>query len=131
MTRQETESYLAALDPSHKDAFTALCDLVRSVDGRIEETIKWNAPSFFITDHFATTGLTRDGTIRLVLHTGAKKRPDPVSVALEDGDFLTWAGTDRAVVTFADLHKVNEPAPRLARVLEQWIAQTQSAGPAS
>ncbi len=128
MTRQETDVYLAALDARHRDSFTALCDLVRSVDNRVDETIKWNAPSFFITDHFATTGLTREGTIRLVLHAGAKKRPDPVSVALEDGDFLTWAGTDRAVVTFADVREVNELAPRLTRVIEEWIAQTQSAG---
>lgn len=131
MTRQETEAYLAALDATHKDAFNALCGVVRSVDPRIDEGIKWNAPSFFITDHFATTGLTRDGVIRLVLHTGAKKRPDPLPIAIVDGDFLDWVAPDRAVVTFADLHRVNELAPRLTPVIEQWIAQTQSTEPSS
>lgn len=131
MTRQETDAYLAAVDAPLRDAFTALCELIRSVDERIEESIKWNAPSFFITEHFATTGLTRDGLIRLVLHTGAKKRPDPRPLAIHDADFLTWMDADRAVVAFADLQRVNELAPRLTTVIEEWIAQTQSQGPSS
>jgi hypothetical protein len=126
VTRQETEAYLAAVDATHRDAFTALCTLIRSADARIDESIKWNAPSFFITDHFATTGLTRDGAIRLVLHTGAKKRPDSLAVAIEDGGFLTWVAPDRAVVTFANLQQVNDAAPTLTRVIRQWIEQTQS-----
>lgn len=131
MPRQETEAFLAALDAPLKDAFSALCALVRGVDSRIDESIKWNAPSFFISDHFATTGLARDGSIRLVLHTGAKKRSQPFSVSIEDGDVLDWAGDDRASVTFANLQQVNELAPRLTHVITQWIAQTQAAGPSS
>jgi hypothetical protein len=129
--RQETEAYLAALDAPLREPFTALCDLIRSTDERIDETIKWNAPSFFIRDHFATTGLTRDGTIRLVLHTGARKRPEPAVVVIDDGDFLTWAGADRASITFSDPHQIHQLEPVLTSVIKQWIAQTQSAGSSS
>lgn len=127
MSRQETEAYLAAVDAPHKDAFTALCTLIRSADSRIDEGIKWSAPSFFITDHFATTGLTRDGVIRLVLHAGAKKRPDPLAIAIDDDDLLTWVAPDRAVILFADLQQVNAVAAKLTLVIRQWIEQTQSA----
>lgn len=127
MTRQETEAYLAALDAPLREPFTALCDLIRSADERIDETIKWNAPSFFITDHFATTGLTRGGAIRLVLHTGARKRPEPLAVLIGGGDVLTWAGTDRASITFADPRQIRQLEPLLTSVITQWIAQTQSA----
>jgi hypothetical protein len=131
VTRQETEAYLATLDAPLREPFTALCDLIRSADERIDETIKWNAPSFFITDHFATTGLTRDGPIRLVLHTGATKRPEPLAVAIDGGDVLTWAGTDRASITFSDPQQIQQLEPVLTSVIKQWIAQTQSAGSSS
>ncbi|HYI32841.1 MAG TPA: DUF1801 domain-containing protein [Glaciibacter sp.] len=131
MPHQETEAYLAALDTHLREPFTALCDLIRSADERIDEAIKWNAPSFFITDHFASTGLARDGTIRLVLHTGAKKRPEPLAVVIDDGDLLTWAGTDRASITFADPQQIRQLEPILTSVIKQWIAQTQSAGSSS
>jgi hypothetical protein len=131
VTRQETEAYLAALDAPLRKPFTALCDLIRNADERIDETIKWNAPSFFISDHFATTGLTRDGAIRLVLHTGAKKRPEPLAVLIDGGDVLTWAGTDRASITFSDPQQIQQLEPVLTSVITQWIAQTQSAGSSS
>lgn len=119
--------WLDALDHPQKDALIELCAVIRGVDPRITEEIKWHAPSFAITDHFATTGLPgKGGGVHLILHTGAKVKPREARVPLdEQGLPLQWRGLDRAVLLFSDLDDVSEKATALRSVLAQWIAATQ------
>lgn len=118
--------FLAALDDPRREALAALCDTIREVDPRIQGEIKWNAPSFLIIEHFATTGLDRGDGLRLVLHMGAKKQAGPVSLAIEDpGGLLDWKSPDRAIVTFADHADVVARREPLQSILRQWIDQTQ------
>lgn len=126
MSRQEIDDYLDGSAQPLAGALTDLCELIRAVDPRIEESIKWNAPSFSIADHFATTGFSPSGALRLVLHTGAVKRATPLVIDIEDAGLpLDWKGTDRAVLTFGSADEVSSRADALRRVLTQWIAQTQ------
>lgn len=124
--RREVDAHLATLDHPMASALVELCRVVREVDPRIEESIKWNSPSFAIVDHFATTGLDRRGTLRLVLHTGAKKRTDAAGVAVDDPTgLLLWKEPDRAVVTFSAEHEVDAARESLQAILRDWIDQTQ------
>jgi hypothetical protein len=126
MSRAEVDHYLDTLEHPLADVLVELCAVIRESDPRIDETIKWNAPSFFISDHFATTGVVPKGGIRLVLHTGAKKRAVPLAITIEGADgLLDWKGTDRAVVSFASREQFDAVRQRLAEVLPQWVAQTQ------
>ncbi|MET0714960.1 MAG: DUF1801 domain-containing protein [Mycetocola sp.] len=126
MSRQETDRYLAKSSQALKGALAELCDIIRALDPRIDESIKWNAPSFSISDHFATTGFSPAGAIRLVLHTGATKLAAPLVLDIEDAGLpLDWKGTDRAVLTFTSEEDVHDKADALRSVLRQWIAQTQ------
>ncbi|HKH48386.1 MAG TPA: DUF1801 domain-containing protein [Thermoanaerobaculia bacterium] len=68
------DAFLATLEHPHKESIQALRSLILSLDPRIREEIKWNAPSFLIQDHFATFKLHPPTSIQLVLHTGAKPR---------------------------------------------------------
>ena len=126
MTQDTTEAYVAASSQPLAGALAELCEIIRSTDPRIEESIKWNAPSFSIADHFATTGFSPAGALRLVLHTGAVKRATPLVIDIADAGLpLDWKGTDRVVLTFASEDEVRDRAEALRSVLRQWIAQTQ------
>ena len=126
MSREETDAYLERSSQPLAGALSELCELIRSVDPRVEESIKWNAPSFSIADHFAATGFSPGGALRLVLHTGAAKRATPLVLDIEDAGLpLDWKGTDRAVLTFSSADDVRDRADALRSVLRQWIAQTQ------
>jgi hypothetical protein len=52
------ETFLGALDHPRKPEIVALRRIILGVDSSIREDIKWNAPSFHTTEHFAT--VTRD-----------------------------------------------------------------------
>lgn len=106
--------------------FVALCALIEAADDRIVGEVKWNAPSYLVTEHFATTGLPPKGGVRLVLHTGATKRAEPLTITVDDPHrLLEWKGTDRAVMMFRSPEAVEAAGAELTTILRQWIAQTQ------
>lgn len=119
------DDHLAALEHPKKDAIERLRTIVRQADPRIREEVKWNAPSFAIDEHFATFRLQPRDTLQVVLHTGARAKPDAGPVTIDDpAGLVKWAAADRGVVTFDDLQDVERKASAFLSVLRQWIAQT-------
>lgn len=89
----------------------------------VREGVKWNAPSFATTDHFATFHLRARAGVQVVLHLGAKPRQD---AGLRNGvadpaGLLEWRGPDRATVSFRDLADVDGKAAAFAEVIRQWV----------
>lgn len=126
MNASAVADYVAGLAEPTRDVLGRLCAIVAGVDDRIVGSIKWNAPSFAITEHFATTGVAPCGTVRLVLHTGAVKRAQPLKIEVSDpAGLLTWKGLDRAIVIFTDVSEVDTAAAGLKTILASWIRQTQ------
>lgn len=104
----------------------ALCKIIRGVDKRIEESVKWNAPSFSITEHFATLRINPPPMLQLVLHTGAKKLPKAKVLTIADPDGLCdWKAPDRCVIDFSESKSVSKYKKALVAILTQWIALTQ------
>ena len=120
---QEVEAYLADLQHPRKPEILLLREIILGVDDRIGESIKWNAPSFHTTEHFATMHLrARDG-IQVVLHLGVKSRPDTTvrSDVADPAKLLEWRGADRATVTFRDVADIEARRAPFVKVLRQWL----------
>ncbi|QZY51526.1 DUF1801 domain-containing protein [Leucobacter tenebrionis] len=124
-TQQAVEAWLREMSDDRVPLLAELCRIIEQSDGRVVGEIKWNAPSYRIVEHFATTGIERKGGIRLVLHTGAAKRetPLPMREHVEDPTgLLTWKGSDRAVALFSSIEDVCAAREALTAILRQWIA---------
>lgn len=120
----EVAAFLSSLDHSRKAEIEMLRKIVLGVDRRIEESIKWNAPSFSIGEHFATFKLRPGDVVQIVLHTGAKAKAPAAPMAIDDPTgMLKWAANDRCVVTFADHADVRAKRSALTTILKQWIAR--------
>lgn len=120
------DAYLTDVPEPARAALAELCRIIESSDERVRAEIKWNAPSFAIDEHFATTGLLKAGGVRLVLHTGAKRRgPKRVLVIDDPEKLLDWKDTDRALIALADVDDVRRNEEALRVILGEWIAQTQ------
>lgn len=117
------DAFMAALDHPHKNGVALLRDIVRAVDPAITERIKWNAPSFFFRDDFATVNLRPPG-IGLILYTGAKvKKSATEGVAIDDPEsLLKWPAKDRAIAIFSDSADIEARRGALTAILRQWIA---------
>ncbi len=120
----DVATFLAQLEHPRKAEIEAVRALILSADPRIRESIKWNAPSFALADHFATFKLRPETTVQVVLHTGAKVRANPAAMSVDDpAGLLTWAAPDRAIVTFAHMAAIDTHRDALVALLQQWIAQ--------
>ena len=117
------ETFLASLEHPEKPALLVLREVIRGVDPVVGESVKWNAPSFHTAEHFATFQLRHRGGVQVVLHLGAKPRPDAALRAgvADPAGLLEWRGPDRATVTFRDLADVEAKREAFVAVLRQWI----------
>ena len=120
----DVDEHLASLQHPHADVVHLLREIVLAADPSIIEGIKWNSPSFRTSEWFATMNIRPTKPIRMVLHTGAKLPPGTPPISVDDPDgLLTWLGTDRAIVEFADLAALEQSRTALTALLQQWIAQ--------
>ena len=120
------DAFMAALDHPRKTAIEALRVVIRAVDPRIRESVKWNAPSYALAEHFVTFKLRPVETVQLVLHTGAKPRPHAAPMVIDDPvGLLRWVAPDRALATFTDLDDVRAKQAALSAILREWIAQLE------
>jgi hypothetical protein len=120
---RDVSGFLAQLEHPRKAEIELLRTLILSVDDRVGEELKWNAPSFYLSDHFATFKLQPPGTVQLVLHTGAKVRPDARAIEVDDPSrILKWPAKDRALATFSDLNDIEAKKTQFVSILKQWIA---------
>jgi hypothetical protein len=113
---------LDAVDHPQRPVIDELRALIARAVPRASESIKWNAPSFALAEHFATFHLRARTDVHLVLHLGARPRRS-VDMREELGleaPFLDWKGPDRAVVAVRDARHLSTIQASLARVLRAW-----------
>jgi uncharacterized protein YdhG (YjbR/CyaY superfamily) len=121
--------YLSQIPAVRRGALDELRRIVLASDRRVGEELKWNSPSFFVDDHFATFNLRRgphadpnDKGVRLILHTGARAKGRVVKGALRSSpEWLEWLAPDRAMVDFADAAQIRARAAALRMLLRAWL----------
>jgi len=115
---------MEALEHPHKAAIQELREFILSIDGGINEQVKWNAPSFYLDDNFATLRVHPAPILQLILHNGSKKKVDPKQFEVPDPNgLLKWAAKDRCVVTFASLEEARSKMDALRPIIAGWIPQ--------
>lgn len=115
-------AFIAALDHPLKDTVIALRKLLLGLDPAIAEEIKWNAPSFRTSEHFATMHLRSKDAVQLILHLGARSKGKIGPQDVDDPTgLLKWLGPDRASVSFSGAADLKGKSKALLAVLRQWI----------
>lgn len=118
------ESFLDALEHPLKGEIVALRGLLLGVDPSISEEIKWNAPSFRTSEHFATMHLRAKDSLQLIFHLGARnKRSIPKGEIADPDGLLRWLGTDRASVEIRGPGDLVAKRDALIAIIRQWIRQ--------
>lgn len=90
----------------------------------VVESVKWNSPNYALADDFATINLRRDDAVQLILHTGAKPKPEHPDIVIDRLPPQTKrADRNRLVITVADRSLSPEQIAELAAVIRSWTAQ--------
>ena len=118
---------MATLQHPLKAEITSVLALIRNADPAIAAGIKWNAPSFRLTEWFATLNVRSQDAVQIILHLGAKSRDDvTVREAIADPqNLLRWLGKDRALVSFRDAAAIKAGGAAFQTLLRQWITHLE------
>lgn len=125
--QEQVEEYLHQLEHPLKKEIEEVRSFILSVDDRITEHIKWNAPSFCVQgEDRITLNLQGKGFIRLIFHCGAKVKDHDVKGTLTEdtAEILEWASQDRAIVKIVDIHDLEQKKEQLKAVIARWIEVT-------
>ena len=120
-TELSVEQFLETLVHPLKPDIQELRMLILSIDPKIGEAVKWNAPSFYIGEHFATMRLNGKPLLQLILHMGVKKSVMPVGAIQDPSNILKWLGPDRACIEFTSHGAVGFHSEALEHILQQWV----------
>ena len=116
------QSFIAALDHPLKQEIAALRQVLLGMDPKISEEIKWNAPSFRTSEHFATMHLRSKNSLQLILHLGARsKRTVPPDAIADPHMLLKWLGPDRASIGITGREELVQKSGPLVAIVREWI----------
>jgi len=120
---EQVASHMKALTHPLKDEMEEIRKIIKSVDKRIGERIKWNAPSYYYLQDMVTFGPARPGTpqgdkLLLVFH-----HPFIVKIKSEllEGDYK-----DRRLLYFGNMKEVKSNKKELMRIVSELIAGIES-----
>jgi hypothetical protein len=123
---QDVGEFMRKLEHPLKPEIEAVRRIILGADAQIREGIKWNAPSFYINEYFATVnarGVSGRECVLIIFHRGAKVK-DHSAEGLEIKDptgLLEWLAEDRCAVKFYDMSEVNSKKAALEDIIRQWI----------
>ncbi len=121
-TDAEVETFLAKLKHPLKTEIILARQIILSADASIHEGIKWNAPSFRTTEFFATIHLRSTESLQIILHLGAKVRPEVKALELADPKgLLKMLGKDRALVTLGAGREFAAHREAFQEIVREWI----------
>ena len=110
---------MAALMHPFKAEVQALRDIIKGVDPRITEQIKWNAPSYRFTDYICTFHLHATQHVHLVFHNPAiASIPSPIL----EGDYV-----DRRMAYFKSMADVDANRAELEHVVRSLVEKMDTA----
>src|SRR5258705_3174323 len=112
--KEQVSEWLSKLDPAMKPAIDAVRKIIRAAGPKLNERIKWNAPSYYYKEDIVTFGPVRNkDKIILVFHN-----PNIVKIrsSLLQGDYK-----DRRLVYFNSLSEIKSGKNELERIIGESV----------
>jgi len=119
------EEFLNDLSEDKRLQVETLRDLILKVEPKLEEHIKWNAPSYILDgeDRITFNLMNKQGAVKLVLHMGATRKEDKkgAPVMRDDSGLIEWSSDIRGMITFAAIEDMNSSLGSLKKIIKDWL----------
>jgi uncharacterized protein YdhG (YjbR/CyaY superfamily) len=111
---EHVEEWMSKLDAELKSTIDAVRKIIKAAGPRLNERIKWNAPSYYYKEDIVTFGPTRskDKIILVFHHPGIVK----IKSGLLQGEYK-----DRRLVYLNSMKEVKEAKGELERIIKQSV----------
>jgi uncharacterized protein YdhG (YjbR/CyaY superfamily) len=111
----QVSEYMSKLKGEHKKEIEVVRKLIKKANSKLNERIKWNAPSYYYKQDIVTFGPYKTHKLLLVFHHPAVVK---VKSGLLQGDYK-----DRRLVYFKDSTEAEKNKKELARIINEIIKQ--------
>lgn len=110
---EKVQQHMNALNHPLKKEMETLREIIKNSSAKLNERIKWNAPSYYYIDDIVTFGPLRNDRLLLVFHHPfIVKLPSP----LLEGDYK-----DRRLAYFNDSKAIKENKKEIERIIKAII----------
>jgi len=118
--------FLESLDDNKKAQVLKIRELIMVAEPKLEERIKWNAPSYVFDgeDRITFNLLNKEVVVKLVLHMGATRKENKKALPImnDDSGLMEWSSDIRGMVTFRSMDEVTDNGDALVGVIKRWLA---------
>ena len=112
---EQVDEWMNKLDPEMKPAIDSVRKIIRSAGPKLNERIKWNAPSYYYKEDIVTFGPTKaKDKIILVFH-----HPNIVKIRSE---LLQGNYKDRRLVYLNSTKEIKDAQQELERIIKESVA---------
>jgi hypothetical protein len=114
----KVDAFMFKLENPLKDLWEQIREIVLGVDPKMEEVIKWGAPTFIYKGNLATFNPRAKKFVNLTFHTGARiDDPD---------DVLEGDAKEARVFRVKDSQELSDKKSGLEKVVASWILMQDS-----
>lgn len=111
---EQVDLFMSVLNHPMKREIEAVRSIIKEASSRINERVKWNAPSFFYKQDLMTIHVKSLHRVHLIFHHAHIVK---VKSVLLEGDYK-----DRRMVYLDDMNAVHAAKTELTRVMSEMVA---------
>ncbi|SEJ25048.1 DUF1801 domain-containing protein [Demequina mangrovi] len=119
MADNDVDAWMAAYDNPMKDVVAHVREILLAADPRLEECVKWQAPTFTYRGNLASFFPRSKQHATLMFHQGA--------LIPGDHPHLLGEGKEGRTMTFASVAEADERRTELEAIVAAWIAMRDEA----
>lgn len=120
------EDFIRDLDKDKRLQVNALRDLILKTEPRLEEHIKWNAPSYVLDgeDRITFNLMNKQEVVKLVFHMGATRKESKAGapVMQDESGLIQWSSDIRGMITFVSVEDVQSKVAPLKKIVKDWLS---------
>ncbi len=120
------EEFLDDLDGQKRLQVDMLRGIILKTAPKLEEHIKWNAPSYVLNDEDRITFnlMNKRGAVKLVFHMGATRKENKKGspVLQDESGLIEWSSDIRGMMTFNNVEEITSNEAALRRIIKNWLS---------
>lgn len=120
------EEFLNDLDSNKRIRVDILRKLILAAEPRLEEHIKWNAPSYVMDgeDRITFNLMNKQGVVKLVLHMGATRKEDKngTPIMQDETGLVEWNSDIRGMIIFDAGEDIDLKSASLRQIIKHWLS---------
>lgn len=120
------EDFMNNLNPEKRAQVDVLRSLILGIEPKLEEHIKWNAPSYVLDgeDRITFNLMNKQGVVKLVFHMGAIRKEDKKGAPIlqDESGLIEWSSDIRGMVTFTTIEDINSNLKSLQKIIKDWLS---------